>query len=175
MAYRLPNINAGNPSEQIRQLHSYLRQLVTDMNMNLEAEEEASANRTEEKKEESFSVIQCYPVGSVYISVNDVSPQTLFGGRWEQMKDRFLLAAGDVYKAGSLGGSSTVKLTADQIPSHTHTISYNSLEVKTGNTDVKYPSVIPGQKQQLTSSTGKGEAHDNMPPYIAVYVWVRVH
>lgn len=175
MAYRLPNINAGNPAEQIRQMHSYLRQLVTDMNMNLEAEEEASANQEKEKEEKSFSVIQCYPVGSVYISVNDVSPQTLFGGRWEQMKDRFLLAAGDVYKAGSLGGSSTVKLTADQIPSHTHTISYNSLEVKTGNTDAKYPSVIPGQKQQLTSSTGKGEAHDNMPPYIAVYVWVRVH
>ena len=46
-----------------------------------------------------------YPVGSIYMSVNSTSPQVLFGGRWEQLKDRFLLGAGDSYSNGSTGGS----------------------------------------------------------------------
>jgi hypothetical protein len=57
-----------------------------------------------------------YPVGSPYISFNSTDPSTLFGGTWEQIKDRFLLAAGDTYAAGAEGGS------ADAVNvSHTHT------------------------------------------------------
>lgn len=35
-----------------------------------------------------------WPVGSIYLSASEISPETLFGGTWEQVKDRFLLAAG---------------------------------------------------------------------------------
>lgn len=56
-----------------------------------------------------------YPVGSIYISVNSTSPATLFGGSWTQLKDRFLLGAGDTYANGSTGGSATLQ-------SHTHSI-----------------------------------------------------
>jgi len=41
-----------------------------------------------------------YPVGSVYVSVNTTSPADLFGGTWEQIKDKFMLAAGDTYGGG---------------------------------------------------------------------------
>lgn len=61
-----------------------------------------------------------YPVGSIYMSANSVSPKVLFGGEWERLKDAFLLASGDVYEAGSTGGSATVTLTEEQMPSHTH-------------------------------------------------------
>lgn len=62
-----------------------------------------------------------YPVGSIYMSANGTSPATLFGGTWEQLKDRFLLAAGDSYAAGATGGS------ADAIVvSHTHTADAHS-------------------------------------------------
>ena len=44
-----------------------------------------------------------YPVGSIYMSVNNVNPSVLFGGTWEQIKDTFLLSAGDTYNAGSKG------------------------------------------------------------------------
>lgn len=44
-------------------------------------------------KQELIDLI--YPVGSIYISVNSVSPATLFGGTWEQIQDRFLLSAGN--------------------------------------------------------------------------------
>ena len=41
-----------------------------------------------------------YPVGSIYLSVNNVNPGTIFGGTWEQIQDRFLLAAGSTYGGG---------------------------------------------------------------------------
>lgn len=40
-----------------------------------------------------------YPVGSIYMSVNDTDPSLLFHGTWERIKDRFLLASGDAYSA----------------------------------------------------------------------------
>ena len=44
-----------------------------------------------------------YPVGSIYLSINSTSPDELFGGTWEQIKDTFLLACGDTYAAGIYG------------------------------------------------------------------------
>lgn len=59
-----------------------------------------------------------YPVGAIYMSTNNISPQVLFGGTWEQIQNRFLLAAGSSYSAGSTGGSADASL-----PAHTHTVS----------------------------------------------------
>lgn len=71
-----------------------------------------------------------FPVGAIYMSVDSRNPSTIFGGTWTQIKDRFLLAAGDTYKSGNTGGSTThlhstgnCTLTVNQIPSHTHSIS----------------------------------------------------
>lgn len=77
-----------------------------------------------------------YPVGSIYMSVASTSPATLFGGTWAQLKDRFLLGAGDTYEAGNTGGNASVSytpagkntggsvgdhtLTTSEIPSHAH-------------------------------------------------------
>ncbi|OLR55029.1 hypothetical protein BHK98_02480 [Hornefia porci] len=65
-----------------------------------------------------------YPVGSIYMSVSSTSPATLFGGTWERVRDRFLLAAGSNYAAGNTGGSDT--MTADMLPSHAHLFSGNT-------------------------------------------------
>ena len=35
-----------------------------------------------------------YPVGSIYMSVNNVNPKNLFGGEWEKIEGRFLLGSG---------------------------------------------------------------------------------
>lgn len=64
-----------------------------------------------------------YPVGSIYMNVNSTSPATLFGGTWEQLKDRFLLGAGDTYTEGDTGGSANHTLTTDEMPSHNHTFT----------------------------------------------------
>lgn len=64
--------------------------------------------------------LAAYPVGAYYISSSSTSPATLFGGTWTQITNRFILAAGSSYSVGSTGGSATKTLTANNIPSHTH-------------------------------------------------------
>ena len=59
-----------------------------------------------------------YPVGSIYLSVNNVNPGTIFGGTWEQIQDRFLLAAGGTYAGGATGGTASHTHTS---AAHTHT------------------------------------------------------
>lgn len=75
-----------------------------------------------------------YPIGAIYISVNNVNPQTLFGGTWEQIKDTFLLSAGNSYEAGTTGGEATHKLTTVEMPSHTHSYSGNTGNQSAGHT-----------------------------------------
>ena len=125
-----------------------------------------------------------YPVGSIYISVNDTNPGTLFGGTWEQINDRFLLACGSTYEAGSTGGEATVSLQVNNLPPHDHTerlpesfrISANagSGGYVSDATNPKTPYAGGTYSSSVkTGITGGGQAHNNMPPYLAVYVWKR--
>ena len=76
-----------------------------------------------------------YPVGSLYWSSNNTDPGTLFGGTWQQIKDMFVLAAGDSYSVNSTGGEKTHTLTIDEIPSHDHSFTPSgSVEVTTNPT-----------------------------------------
>lgn len=67
-----------------------------------------------------------YPVGSIYMSANNVNPATLIGGTWQAISGRFLLAAGGNYSLGTTGGAATKTLTVENMPSHTHTGSANN-------------------------------------------------
>ena len=60
-----------------------------------------------------------YPVGSIYVSANDTSPERLFGGKWRRIEGAFLLAAGGEYKAGDTGGKA--EYVASDMPKHSHT------------------------------------------------------
>ena len=117
------------------------------------------------------SITDIYPIGSIYMSVNNTDPGTLFAGTtWEQIQDRFLLGAGSTYSAGSTGGSATVTLTINEIPAHNHWIPRiigDSGRQSSGWSD----AYVDGGS--TTGNTGGGLAHDNMPPYIAVYMWKR--
>ena len=67
-----------------------------------------------------------YPVGSIYLSVNNVNPGTIFGGTWEQIQDRFLLAAGSTYEGGATGGTASHTHTS---AAHTHTTAGHTLTI----------------------------------------------
>ena len=122
-----------------------------------------------------------WPVGSIYMSTNSTSPASMFGGVWGRIEDRFLLCAGSSFGAGATGGEREVVLTVDQIPAHSH-IQNDQTEYNIGPSDSvnRYTSntLKTGQRYVNTGScetnpAGGGRAHNNMPPYIAVYVWKR--
>ena len=61
-----------------------------------------------------------YPPGSLYWSSSSTSPASILGGTWTRVKDRFALAAGSSYTAGTNGGEAVHLLTISEIPSHNH-------------------------------------------------------
>ena len=134
-----------------------------------------------------------YPIGSIYMSVNNVDPSTIFGGTWQQIKDKFLLASGDVFTNGETGGEIRHTLSASEMPAHTHTVvgrafangsnrialDDETISVREGTTvSTIGVSRITGGTTDLdvegtAQSVGSGVPHNNMPPYLAVNVWVR--
>lgn len=122
-----------------------------------------------------------YPVGSIYMSVNSTNPANLFGGTWERIQDRFLLAAGSTYGAGNTGGSAT----------HSHTLSDAAIAlinhhdgkfwfaekegvsyVATGSGSASGAVVNVNQTAAIPLRGGT-DSGSTLPPYLAVYMWKR--
>ena len=116
-----------------------------------------------------------HPVGSIYQSTKSTDPADLFGGTWEAINNVFLLAAGTIYRPGTIGGESEVTLTADEIPEIKMSYQYTGQSTVIGTDAIRLYDAN-GQQNQYTgpqSSNCGGKAHNNMPPYLAVYVWQR--
>lgn len=122
-----------------------------------------------------------YPVGSIYISVNSTSPQTLFGGTWEAIQGKFLLGQSSAHTAGSTGGEETHTLTMGEMPEHTHPMYSGNAGGDSEWTPDEGAYLVDSVTQTKTtwwarlgmSYAGGGNAHNNMPPYLAVYMWKR--
>ena len=97
-----------------------------------------------------------------------------FGGTWEQIKDKFLLSAGDTYSAGETGGEATHTLTIDEIPPHFHSCrTYSGSNVDGKQWAIK--SINNSAEGGIgTDNVGGGQPHNNMPPYLAVFMWKRI-
>ena len=132
-----------------------------------------------------------YPVGSFYISAKSTNPAMLFGGTWEQIQGRFLLGRSSSYPVGSMGGEATHTLTESEMPTHNGHLSsgiaggapYEKGNYKGFlNSDKMTPyseigrgwNVYAGNEMHPASeAVGGGQAHNNMPPYLSVYIWKR--
>lgn len=150
-----------------------------------------------------------YPVGSIYMNVNSINPGSLFGGVWEQLKDRFLLGCGATYSNGIAGGEASHILSSEEMPWHFHNVSLSTNEAGvhqhgvwatfTGsshnhyydpgdalsngsNGGTKYGNphsihIAGNHTHSVNGNTvgaGGGQPHNNMPPYLTVYMWKRV-
>ena len=100
-----------------------------------------------------------YPVGSIYMSINNVSPQTFIGGTWEQIKNRWLVGAGDEYAVGTYGGNAV----------HSHTQRMIFTANYAGNNGLMYTA--GGTTPTDVIYTGETRS---VPPYYAVYMWKRI-
>ena len=131
-----------------------------------------------------------YPVGSIYMSANATSPETLFGGTWTQINGRFLIGTGTPenndngtspgsynYAAGSTGGEATHLLTKAEMPTHRHSAPvtgdgpYTSTGFEIVSTTYHAPGITSLAAE--TAESGGSTPHNNMPPYLAVYMWQR--
>lgn len=164
---------------------------------------------------------QIYPVGAIYISTSNTSPSTIFGGTWEKIEDKFLLASGSTYANGATGGEATHTLTEGEMPKHAHNfyrpanvtdahaltvaempahthdvvVDGATAYIRPGTENLQLPvcdaehhtlytsrSTGDGQghthtiadESWQTADVGGGTAHNNMPPYLAVNMWVRI-
>lgn len=122
-----------------------------------------------------------YPIGSIYISASGTNPHDLFGGTWEQLRDRFLFGCG-TKENGTIGGEENHTLTVAEMPSHYHAYAtYQNGYPSNHAGDENYitpvgripysPAVYSGTE---SSSTGGNISHNNMPPYLVVYMWKRI-
>lgn len=146
-----------------------------------------------------------YPVGSIYFSTNSANPSTIWGGTWTQIKGKFLIGVDSSDETGHWdssklsGGRSEVKLTTNELPSHTHIQNPHShVGLRWGKEDINdaislngggwkgynlsYNANLDGNTVNsiVTTSTtatnqyiGKGQSFSIMPPFYSVYIWER--
>ncbi len=66
-----------------------------------------------------------FPIGSYFItSSSEFNPSQKFSGKWELIKDRFIISAGNKYKTNTIGGEEKHTLTYDEMPAHIHKSSW---------------------------------------------------
>lgn len=150
--------------------------------------------------EEFSKRIEIYPIGSIYISLIATEPSNIFGGTWERIEDTFLLAAGDNYVAGATGGEAEHVLTISELPEEGAKMELYVLRAETGQNQEEIKqwqwyfkggngqfiqnstastTTISGNYNRIgghaiTYNKWKSEAHNNMPPYLVVYMWKRI-
>lgn len=127
-----------------------------------------------------------YPVGSIYFSANGTNPREFFGGEWVQIEDKFLLCAGSTYGAGTTGGEATHTLVNEELPVRTLFSLQNNTGKElnaSGSSEWVAATVATGKyfitcnqdaKTAGLQDTNGGAPHNNMPPYLAVYVFQRI-
>ena len=132
-----------------------------------------------------------YPIGSIYITYTNQNPGNFLGGTWEQFgQGRTLIGQGTgndgstsmSFTAGSIGGEYNHTLTTNEMPSHNHTLYFDSGQVaKLWQISTRFSS---GSQSAIVSygtsnnypqidNTGGGSSHNNIQPYITVYFWRR--
>lgn len=141
-----------------------------------------------------------YPVGSLYMSVNNLDPTTLFGGKWERWgKGKVPVGVDendtDFSTSEKTVGEKTHKLTVNEMPSHTHSmanggahkhdIRYKAIGRQDGgywtpvsSADVSTTTTAfttsSGEHKHTIATTGGELAHNNIQPSITCYMWKRV-
>lgn len=136
--------------------------------------------------------LDAHPIGSYYWSSDATEPSILFGGEWEQVQGKFILAAGTytdkngeehTFEIGDIdGGEYRHTLTEEEMPKHNHkTTNDEGYFLQGGKAETNKPDSECNGASWWTSaglvntgSSGNSQAHNNMPPYEVAYCWKRI-
>ncbi len=151
-----------------------------------------SKQELESKINSNFDKI--YPVGSIYISTSSANPSTIYGGTWERYGQGKTLVGlneseTEFSTVNKIGGEKTHTLTVNEMPSHNHDFRYSTDNAVTFyNAGVGKDGTYTGDNYLgfsnsvslfasyvvVLSNTGSSQPHNNLQPYITVYMWKRV-
>ena len=124
--------------------------------------------------------LAAHPVGDIYLSVNPTNPGTLYGGTWVAWGSGCVpvgvnASDTDFKTVEKTGGAKTHTLTVQEIPNHAHDL--NAVNEGVDNPNGGYHPGWTFNKQYtaqvMSASTGGGQAHNNLQPYITCYMWKR--
>lgn len=123
----------------------------------------------------TWSMVNYYPIGSVYINASDATnPATLMGfGTWVAFGSGRVLVGVDGAQTefdtlGETGGAKTHTLTTGEVPALTVGLSGVG-----GSSNTIAAAKGGAQADSVTTTNGSGGAHNNLQPYITVYFWKR--
>ena len=129
-----------------------------------------------------------YEVGDGFFTKNSTNPEARWPGtKWVQIKDMFILAAGDNYEVDETGGEESHVLVPKELPDRAVfsinnntgkavTVSGSSwgggLQINTNNyvATCNHDAIVNGLN---TNYTLDNQPHNNMPPYLVRYYWER--
>lgn len=169
-----------------------------DLLVVVDVSEPVESNKTKKIQKSNItanivSILQSvYPIGSIYISAISTNPATLFGfGTWSafgagRVPVGFDAGQTEFNSAEKTGGAKTHTLTSNQMPSHTHTQNAHNHDIGQLWRVQNLPSggdgvyvfaptgaTKTGNTTATNQNTGGGTAHNNLQPYITVYMWKR--
>lgn len=130
-----------------------------------------------------------YPVGSIYTNAtNSTNPATLLGfGTWTAFAaGRVPVGVGtsdQAFAAGATGGESNHTLIIAEMPNHRHDMqrpayfggenSNDGSVYKPGPNTSSFYNLNTSDARAQMMGTGGGGAHNNLQPYVVVYMWQR--
>lgn len=142
--------------------------------------------------------LDAWPIGSVFLAVVSTSPATLLGGgTWQQIAGGRVLVGqtggdADFDTAEETGGAKTVTLQTSELPSHNHGVTDPghvhaqqrfptatggstgfTVDTSMSGTQAAANNTASATTGITTQNAGGGAAHENMPPYLVVYMWKR--
>lgn len=179
--------NANNIYTEVN-LANYVKKvkgkdLSTNDYTNTEKEEVA---KVKDKLDKASLLDLTYPVGSIYMSINNTNPSNLFGGTWVEFAKGKTLVGVDTAQTEfntveKTGGEKTHKLIIDEMPIHTPKWNgYSAGNLYTGSgSSVTYAlfgnDTWRGSTTNGIQPVGGDKAHNNLQPYITCYMWKRTN
>lgn len=105
--------------------------------------------------------LAAHPVTTLYWTSDPRNPGDVFGGTWKQIKDRFILAAGDTYTNGATGGNANTTLTTANLPSHTHGLNSHTHSFTPNGNVSAHSHGLNGHTHSFSATTGGTGKHSH--------------
>ena len=120
-----------------------------------------------------------YQVGKIYITTGNENPNETIGGTWEQFANGRTLVGVDTSQTEfnsveKTGGEKNHKLSVAEMPSHNHNAYLYGGNLASAAGRLLFETGAGQEFYNSIKSTGGDQPHNNLQPYITVYMWKRI-